>query len=101
LAAEFVNDFRDPHATRAAVAKLIVAKTADAWRPILAAADCCATIVVPLQEAMRDPHFVARGLFAHRVATASGETLPALPLPIAPQFRDQPGTKTAPKLDSA
>ena len=99
LAAEFVNDVRDPTATHAAVAKLIVAKTADVWRPIFAAADCCATIVTPLEEALRDPHFVARGLFAHRVATAPGKTLPALPLPIASQFRDRPGTKTAPKLD--
>ena len=40
-----------------------------------------------LEEALRDPHFVGRGLFAHRVAGASGETMPALPLPIAPEFR--------------
>ena len=66
LAAEFVNDARDPQATRAAVAKLIAAQTSEEWRPIFAAADCCATIVVPLEQAMRDPHFVERGLFAHR-----------------------------------
>jgi alpha-methylacyl-CoA racemase len=98
LAQELVNDFRDPAATRAAVAKLIAARTADEWKPILAAADCCATIVKPLQEAMRDPHFVQRGLFAHAVSV-SGKTLPALPLPIAPQFRDEPKAKKAPPLD--
>jgi hypothetical protein len=47
---------------------------------------------------MRDPHFVARGLFANEVATASGKTLPALPLPIAPEFRETPGAKKAPGL---
>jgi crotonobetainyl-CoA:carnitine CoA-transferase CaiB-like acyl-CoA transferase len=99
LSPELVNDLRDPKATQAAVANLIAGKTAEAWRPLLAAADCCATIVAPLQEALRDPHFVARGLFAHEVASAKGNTMPALPLPIAPEFRDKPGAKTAPPLD--
>lgn len=99
LAAEFIDDKRDPAATRNAVAKLIVAKTADEWRPILAAADCCATIVTPLEEAMRDPHFVQRGLFAHSIATASGKTMPALPVPIAPAFRERPSAKTAPQIE--
>jgi len=98
LAAEFIDDKRDPKATGEAVAKIIASKTAAAWKPIFAAADCCATIVVPLEQAIRDPHFVERGLFAHQVATASGKTLPALPLPISPEFRDQPGAKKAPKL---
>ncbi len=94
----FVNDLRDPTATRDAVAKLILARTAEAWRPILAAADCCATIVTPLEEAMRDPHFIERGLFAHQVAAASGKIMPALPVPIAAEFRDKPSAKKAPKL---
>ena len=99
LPAEFANDLRDPKATRDAVARLIAARTADDWRPIFAAADCCTTIVAPLEQAMRDRHFVERGLFAHKIETASGKTMPALPLPIAPAFRDMPGAKKAPKLD--
>jgi len=98
LEAAFVNDLRDPQATRDAVARLIVARTAEEWRPIFAAADCCATLVVPLEQAMRDPHFVGRGLFAHEVASASGKTMPALPVPISPAFRGKPGTKKAPPL---
>ena len=100
LPADLANDLRDPNATRVAVAKLIAAQTSEHWRPIFAAADCCATIVLPLQEAMRDPHFVERGLFAHQVETGTGKTWPALPLPIAPAFRGSPGVKTAPKLDT-
>lgn len=96
LDAEFVNDLRDPMASRDAVARLIAARRSEEWRPILAAANCCATIVVPLQQAMRDPHFTERGLFAHEVASASGKTMPALPLPIAPVFRDRPAAKNAP-----
>jgi len=99
LPAELADDARDPKATRAAVATLIAARTAEEWRPIFAAADCCTTIVAPLEQALRDAHFVARGLFAHSVESASGKTLPALPLPIAPQFRAAPGAKKAPKLE--
>ena len=91
LAAEFVNDWRDPQATRAAVAQLIAARSADEWTPIFAQADCCVTIVTPLEEAVRDPHFVARGLFAHKIKSASGKTMPALPVPIDAQFRSKPG----------
>ena len=98
LASGFIDDKPAPMATRDAVAELIAARTSDEWRPIFAAADCCATIVVPLQEAMRDPHFVQRGLFAHDVAHASGKSTPALPLPISPQFRCKPGAMKAPPL---
>ena len=80
------------------MAKLIAARSSDEWRPIFAAADCCITIVVPLEQALHDPHFVGRGLFAHKVESASGKTMPALPVPIAPEFRDKPGAKKAPKL---
>ena len=96
LAPEFVDDMRDPKATRDAVARLVATRSAEEWRPLLAKADCCATIVTSLEEALRDPHFVERGLFAHEVAIGKGRTLPALPVPIAPQFRGKPGTKKAP-----
>jgi crotonobetainyl-CoA:carnitine CoA-transferase CaiB-like acyl-CoA transferase len=99
LPAEFIDDQRDPRATRDAVAERIAARTAEEWRPILARADCCATIVTPLVEALRDPHFVARGLFAHELEAQSGVTMPALPVPIAPAFRAAPGKKKAPRLD--
>jgi crotonobetainyl-CoA:carnitine CoA-transferase CaiB-like acyl-CoA transferase len=66
---------------------------------VFAKADCCVTIMATLEEALRDPHFVARGLFAHQVAGPQGATMPALPVPIDPQFRDPPETiKAVPKL---
>jgi alpha-methylacyl-CoA racemase len=99
LAPALAADATDPAATKAAVAAIIAQQTAEYWRPIFAAADCCVTIVASLEEALRDPHFVERGLFTHRLAGASGATMPALPVPIAPQFRDPPGTaKTASPL---
>src|SRR6478672_3910021 len=48
LPEEFGDDARNPMATRDAIAKLILAKTSDEWKPIFAAADCCATVIVPL-----------------------------------------------------
>ena len=98
LASEFVDDVRDPVASKAAVARIVATQTAAHWRPIFAAADCCVTIVASLDEALRDPHFVGRGLFAHRIAAASGATLPALPVPVDPGFRARPKAKSAPKL---
>jgi alpha-methylacyl-CoA racemase len=99
LAADFVDDDRDPAATKAAVAAIVASRTADAWRPILEQADCCATIVVSLEDAVRDPHFAARGLFGHQVAGPSGATIPALPVPIAPAFRAASGSvRTAPEV---
>ena len=51
-----------------------------------------------LEEALHDPHFVERGLFAHQVAGASGKTMPALPVPIAATLREAPGPRPSPKL---
>jgi crotonobetainyl-CoA:carnitine CoA-transferase CaiB-like acyl-CoA transferase len=98
LPAEFFDDIRNPVTTRDAVAKLIAARSSDEWRPIFATADCCTTIVASLEEAMRDPHFIERGLFEHEVATASGKSLSALPLPIAREFRERPSAKKAPRI---
>jgi crotonobetainyl-CoA:carnitine CoA-transferase CaiB-like acyl-CoA transferase len=93
-----VDDGADPAATRAGVAAAIAAKRAADWRPLLAAGDCCATIVASLEEAMRDPHFVERGLFAHQVTGSTGTVIAALPVPIAPAFRDGTVRKGTPAL---
>jgi crotonobetainyl-CoA:carnitine CoA-transferase CaiB-like acyl-CoA transferase len=98
LGAALADDDADPAATRAEVARLIAARTAAEWRPILAAADCCATIVASLEQAMRDPHFVARGLFDGRVAGTDGAGMTALPIPIASCFRDGVVEKKSPPL---
>ncbi len=98
LRSALIDDAADPTATRAAVARLIAARPAAEWRPILAAADCCATIVVSLEEALCDPHFVARGLFEHRVVGEDGTAIMALPVPIAPAFRDDTVDKAPPRL---
>jgi crotonobetainyl-CoA:carnitine CoA-transferase CaiB-like acyl-CoA transferase len=96
LPAEHVDDRPDPQRTRTAVARIIAARSSDEWRPIFAKADCCVTVVTPLEDALRDPHFKDRGLFAHLLEGRSGMTMAALPVPIAPQFREPPAKKKAP-----
>jgi len=99
LPAKFIDDRTDPAGTKAAVAALVAGETADHWRPKLAAADCCANVVSSLEEALHDPHFVERGLFAYSIAGSSGATMGALPVPVSPEFREPPAkVKCPPEL---
>ena len=98
LPAPLMNDLADPEATRAAIAGIIASETAAHWAPKFAAADCCVTIMASLEEALHDPHFVERGLFAHRVVGPSGATMGALPVPIAETLRAVAGVKDSPAL---
>src|SRR5712691_27786 len=99
LEQRLVDDRPDPQATKAAVAAIIAGETAEHWRPKFAAADCCATILTSLEDALHDPHFVERGLFTHGIAGPAGTKMPALPVPISPEFRDPPGSiKSPPSL---
>jgi crotonobetainyl-CoA:carnitine CoA-transferase CaiB-like acyl-CoA transferase len=99
LDASLKDDSKNPQISRDAVAKIIASKTAYEWRPVFAKADCCVTIVASLEEAIRDPHFVARGLFSAKVSAPSGATIPALPVPIAPEFRGAETTKPVCRLN--
>ena len=100
IAVDVRDDTRTPDRSRQAVAAAIAGRTAAQWQPILAAADCCASVLTPLAEAMRDPHFIARGLFDHSVGDEDGY-LPATVVPIDRQFRDAPGIRPAPEMPDA
>ncbi|MCL4802192.1 MAG: CoA transferase [Burkholderiales bacterium] len=87
LAPEHADDRRDPQATRRAVAERIAAKTADEWEHLFEGKDLCCAIVCSLEEAVRNPHFRERGLFAHKLETDAG-AITAVPVPVAEAFRD-------------
>ncbi len=91
LEGPLVDDRLDAAATMTSVAEIIASRTAQEWKPVFAAADCCVTVVTELEQAVRDPHFVGRGLFAHELVTSKGTVIPALPVPIDPGFREAPG----------
>lgn len=50
-----------------------------------------------LEEAVRDIHFRARGLFERKV-TLPGHTLPALPVPVVPALRRDQAVAAAPMV---
>ena len=89
------DDARDPAATAARVAAIIRGADAETWRARFAGRDCCCSIVADVREAMADPHFRERGVFAHVLANAQGRTMPALPVPVDGAFRAPPGVPLA------
>ncbi len=91
------NDRQDPQRSRRAIAAAIAGRTAAQWQPILDRADCCASVLTPLAQAMRDPHFRQRGLFDDAVGDEDGY-LPAAVVPIDRHFRQPPGARPAPPL---
>jgi crotonobetainyl-CoA:carnitine CoA-transferase CaiB-like acyl-CoA transferase len=99
LEPELVDDRRDPEATKARIAEIIGGRTAAEWVPIFDAADCCCSIVQDVRAALADPHFRARGLFAHVLTNEAGAQLPALPVSICDLFRAPASeSKSAPTL---
>ena len=80
------DDWSDPDASAAEVARLLGEQPSTHWGPLLAAADCCCSVVKTPAEASTEAHFTARGAFG-RTLNISGQEAPALPLPIASAFR--------------
>jgi crotonobetainyl-CoA:carnitine CoA-transferase CaiB-like acyl-CoA transferase len=91
LDAELIDDRRDPQRTIARVAEIIASRTADEWRRVFDAADCCCSIVQDFRAAVSDAHFAERRIFAHTVTNARGDVIPALPLPLANALQRQDG----------
>lgn len=94
------DDSRDAAKTRQAVAAKIAAKTADELRTLFAGKDVCCCIMASVEEALRDQHFIARGVFSAKLG-ADGKQITALPVPVVPQFRAQPESAGYPALGEA
>jgi alpha-methylacyl-CoA racemase len=93
------NDRHDPAATIDAVKAIIASRIAGIWRREFYSADCCVSVVQSLEDAFNDDHFRARGLFDHKLVNDEGKVLPAIAVPVAPQFRGDPEeAKAAPAL---
>jgi crotonobetainyl-CoA:carnitine CoA-transferase CaiB-like acyl-CoA transferase len=86
------DDRVDPAATIREISEIIGSDTAQAWAARFSRVECCCSIVNDIQTAMEDPHFKARGLFGRFLCNELGVTIPALPVPIDPAFREAPGT---------
>ncbi len=98
LEADYIDE-KEPAATVKRVAEIIRGEDASYWRARFEGEDCCCSIVQSAKDALADPHFAARGVFAHRLANAQGGSMPALPVPIDAGFRASPETpQSAPAL---
>ena len=94
------NDAADPGATYAAVAERVASRTADELRKLFDGHDVCCTIVVSVEDALRDPHFAARRVFA-RELRAGRKSISALPVPVADAFRAAETSMSYPELGEA
>lgn len=98
LSAHECDDVADPVGTRQRIAERIAAQPASHWQVVFNSEDVCCNVVQTLQEAVADPHFQSRGLFARTVR--SGDcTMPALPSPLAPALRVGDGELMTPPLE--
>ncbi|MBX9840802.1 MAG: CoA transferase [Xanthobacteraceae bacterium] len=96
---ELRDDRRDMAATTGRVAEIIRSQPAEVWRQRFTGRDCCCSIVADIRQALDDPHFKARGLFDHVLVNEAGARMPALPVPVAPEFRAAPSeAQSAPML---
>jgi alpha-methylacyl-CoA racemase len=84
------NDVSDPAATIARLRAIIAAEGAATWSSRIAGRDCCCSIVASIEEASRDAHFMARGLFQHVVLGDEGGSIPAMHVPLDRAFRGDP-----------
>ena len=83
---QFADD-KDSAATANRVAEIIRSEDAAHWKKRFQEQDCCCSVIKNAREAMTDPQFVARGLFAHKLINAQGQVIPALPVPVSDAFR--------------
>jgi crotonobetainyl-CoA:carnitine CoA-transferase CaiB-like acyl-CoA transferase len=87
LEPEYASTDAAPDAVISALEEIFAKKDSSHWRRVLDEADCCCCIVEELEDAVQDPHFIVRGLFARQVQTTAGAVIPALPIPIANSLR--------------
>ena len=94
------EDAKDARATREAVAAVIRQRTAAQWQECFSGKDVCCCIMASVEEALADPHYAARGVFAHKLV-ADGSSVAALPVPVAHAFRSHDAETGYPALGEA
>jgi len=100
LPAEMRDDRKDPRATRATVAQIILRGSAAEWLTQFEGKDVCCNVVHSVEEALADPQFAARGVF-QRSVVADGAALPAVSVPLDPGLCDPTAELSYPRLGEA
>lgn len=94
------NDIGREDQTRAEVARIIASEDSSHWRNLFEGTDTCCTVVARLDEAVRDLHYVSRGLLDGRLQL-HGTTVPALPVPISRNWAGDRVLRSYPALGEA
>jgi alpha-methylacyl-CoA racemase len=82
------------------VAAVIARRPAAYWIDKFKGRDVCTVQVTDLEDAVKHPHFIERGLFGEVLEGADGSAIPALPVPICAAFRTS-APAAAPDLGDA
>ena len=100
LPAAHRDDALDPAATIEAVSRRLAEESADHWEGVFRAADCCVSVVRTLDEAVRDLHLAARGVFGREVRV-EGHVLQAMPVALVRSLRRRESRVGSPALGEA
>ncbi|MBK7659087.1 MAG: CoA transferase [Betaproteobacteria bacterium] len=100
LPAAHRDDALDPAATIEAVSRRLAERNADHWEGVFRAADCCVSVVRTLDEAVRDLHLAARGVFGREVRV-EGHVLQAMPVALVRSLRRRESRVGSPALGEA
>ncbi|HSV82412.1 MAG TPA: CaiB/BaiF CoA-transferase family protein [Ramlibacter sp.] len=102
LGAEHLQDpSLSPPDVQEAISAIIAQCTAEEWLARFEGVDACVNLVRTLDEAVKEQHFADRGAFQRRIEDGRGGSMPALPVPIARQFRDARLNEGVPVLGEA
>ncbi len=85
-----LNEHNDMSGACRKIAETILEKSADEWKDIFKGRDTCTVVVQTLEEAVKDEHYLTRGLFSKQVAMENDELVPSLPLPVVDELQEKP-----------
>lgn len=97
LPEEYANDEKKPKETIKKVASLIERKTSIQWMDIFEGHDTCCSLILTLKEALNDPHWQERNIFAtkQKIGTSTVASYPSI---ITQGLRKKSFPSVAPKL---
>ena len=78
---ESIDEAAEPETVIQAIQSIVDQKSSSQWQDKFENCDACAVIANTLEEAVQDPHYVARGVFDRQIHSETGATVNALPMP--------------------
>ena len=100
LEIESRDDRAGPQRSIAAVAARIARHPAAHWQYRFSGRDVCCTMIATLQQAVGELQAIRSDLLRYEITGPNGEQMPALPVPLAPQWRSE-AVESYPQLGEA